>query len=361
MLPLNSSRLRRRAAAAALLPAWFGCSAGPHEGSTANRDDERVQAKVSACLGLDIGASIAFFLPSRLGGVADGSEAQDCVNAADTCPAVKACGGYAADPCVSGTQRCEAGAAYNCWPAGGGLESRQRCGNNNNRCSIAETEKDGLVALCHGDSCARDYCDGSNLVRCVGGWEVREDCSRDGRTCFESPGGPLCSHADQCTRDTCRGDELRLCALGRVLLTAECGSVLPGSHCIETSGSAECRATTPDPECSGHPELETWCEGDLGIACMGGVRSEVDCAELSGGRCVVAQFGDEGDTTRARCRASATDDSRAPLLGDPLQEGPGPSTSRTGQASVSTGSRPTASFGSPSPRREERGAKPFQR
>ncbi|HEY8947048.1 MAG TPA: hypothetical protein VIM73_22545 [Polyangiaceae bacterium] len=301
-------------------PAWaaVGCAAEPEGEAPVNRDEERIQAKVSACLGLDVGESISFFLPSRLGGVGEGTEARDCVRTADTCAAVKACGGYSVEPCVPGTYRCEEDTALNCRLEGGGLEARSACaGEGNHRCSVVSTERDETLAICHGAPCTSPRCDGAVLVHCVGGWEVRENCARDGRTCFDTEAGPLCSHADACTRDTCRGDELRLCAFGRVLLAATCGEAVPGSRCVETHGSADCVAITARSECSESAPLESWCEGDIGVTCTAGVRSELDCAVLDGGRCLEWQVGDELDASRAGCRATASEDIHATLLALP--------------------------------------------
>jgi len=315
MFTVSANGVLRWVMATALTPAWFGCTTDLDAAAAPNRDEEGLWAKVSACLGLDVGESIAFFLPSRLGGIGEGSEARDCVRAADTCVAVKACAGYSAEPCVPDTYRCEAGVALNCRPDGGALETRQVCGGaGNERCSVVMTEREETLAICHGGPCSSARCDDAVLVHCVGGWELREDCARDGRTCSETVLGPVCSHADSCTRDTCDGDELRLCAFGRVLLTAECGKALPGSRCVEVGGSADCLAILPRPECSEHAPQESWCEGDLGVTCTASVRSEIDCAALDGGRCLAWRVGDALDASRAGCRAPAAEDPRAPLL-----------------------------------------------
>jgi hypothetical protein len=295
-------------AAAAALIAFVGLSAcdapvpAPAP-APALEDVGALRAKVSACTGIDAPAAFTFFWPARLGGV---TGARDCVTAAQDCAAVLACAGYANAGCSAANDRCDDGAAFACVTLASGLtvEQTTACAGDpvgNGVCSIEDDAKNGRGAFCHGAACAAEHCDESVIVRCRGGFEVRSDCAVDGMTCAVAGEQAFCAYDDACAADRCAGDVLELCNGGRVTLREPCAALVPGSTCVDRGGVVECLANTPSPGCADETEFASWCEGDLAVTCLAGVRAEADCGALPGGRC---QSRTDGGWRAASCVAA---------------------------------------------------------
>ena len=303
---LTNSRtlaLRARAASASrtcasllALAVMAGCESSAPDAAAPLVDVGALRAKVSACLGLDAAAAFTVFWPAPLGGV---TGARDCAD-------VLACAGYADPGCSAANDRCEGGTAFACVTLASGLTVGQAsvCAGDplgNDVCSIADDTKYGLGAFCHGASCAAEHCEGSVVVRCRGGFDVREDCAEEGgKTCAELDGQPFCAYPESCDADRCTGGVIELCNGGHITLRERCDDLVPGTTCTDRMGRVECLANAPSPDCSSETGFQSWCESGLAVTCLAGVRAEVDCAALPSGACQ-AHVDDNGSS--ATCLA----------------------------------------------------------
>ena len=286
-------------AALAALPACGARAAG----APALEDEGALRAKVSACTGIDAPSAFTFFWPERLGGV---TGARTCVAAAHDCPDVLACAGYSNAGCSATDDRCSGGSAFACVTLTSGLtvEQATACTGDalgNLVCSIEDDAKYGRGAFCHGASCTAEHCDGSVIIRCRGGFEVRSDCADDGMTCTTAGGQAFCEFEGACVADSCTGDIIELCNGDHFTLRERCDDLVPGTTCVDRDGLVECLAAVPSPGCADEKDFASWCEGDLAVTCLAGVRAEADCGALAGGRC---QSRAEADERRAICVAS---------------------------------------------------------
>jgi len=302
-MPAASSVLRAWASLLALAVTATGCGAPEPVAAAPLVDVGALRAKVSACLGLDAAAAFTVFWPAPLGGVAG---ARDCVAAAHDCTKVLACAGYADPGCSAADDRCDGGTAFACVPLASGLMVARAsvCAGDplgNDTCSIADDAKYGLGAFCHGASCAAERCDGSVVVRCRGGFDVREDCAAEGKTCAELDGQPFCAYPESCDRDRCAGGVIELCNGGRITLRERCDDLVPGTTCTDRMGLVECLAAVPSADCSTETDFQSWCESGVAVTCLAGVRAEVDCAALPSGACQ-AHVDDSGSS--ATCLAA---------------------------------------------------------
>jgi len=250
-------------------------------------DDGALRAKVSVCLDVDPVAAFTFFWPASMGGAPD---ARGCVAAATGCADVLACAGYARSGCTAADDRCDGGKAIACLGLASGLTvvAESACEGDpdgNATCSIEDDLKHGRGAFCHGGACAGERCEGSVMVRCRGGLEVRSDCAREGKGCAVPNGEAFCAYPETCAVDRCAGDVIELCDSGRVVVRERCGDLVPGSACTDRMGRVECIADVPSGSCVDKTEFESWCEGTTAVTCFGGVRAEMDCGALADGRC----------------------------------------------------------------------------
>jgi hypothetical protein len=288
----------RRCAALLALAVMAGCDSSEPDAAAPLVDVGALRAKVSACLGVDAAAAFTVFWPEPLGGVAG---ARDCVAAARDCVDVLACAGYADPGCSAANDRCDGGTAFACVTLASGLAVAQatacaadRLGND--VCSIADDVKYGVGAFCHGASCTAEHCEGSVIVRCRGGFDVRADCAaEDGKTCAELDGQAFCAYAESCDADRCTGGVIELCNGGRITLRERCDDLIPGTTCTDRMGRVECLATTPSADCASGTDFQSWCESGVAVTCLGGVRAEADCAALPAGACQ-AHLDDSGSS-----------------------------------------------------------------
>ena len=98
-------------------------------------------------------------------------------------------------------------------------------------------------------------CDGSVVVRCRGGFEVRSDCRAEGKTCIEADGQAFCALDASCEADCCVGDTIEICGSGRITLRERCDEVIPGTTCTDQMGRVECSAPVPSPGCLGESDF----------------------------------------------------------------------------------------------------------
>ena len=110
------------------------------------------------------------------------------------------------------------------------------------------------------------------MVRCRGGFDVQTDRRAQGQRCVEYQGQAYCAYDDACAKDRCAGDRIEIC-----------------------NGKVECMAPTPSGRRPADASFAGWCESDLAVTCLGGVRVEVDCGALAGGACQT------GEDATARC------------------------------------------------------------
>ena len=250
-------------------------------------DDGALRAKVSVCLGIDAAAAFTFFWPEYMGGAPD---ARNCVAAAGGCADVLACAGYTRAGCAAADDRCDGGKAIACVALTRDLSvvAERSCEGDpdgNATCSIEDDLKHGRGAFCHGGACAGERCEGSTIVSCRGGLEVRYDCAREGKGCAVAYDEAFCAYEQACTVDRCAGDVIELCTSGRVVVRERCGDLVPGSACADRMGRVECFADAPTEGCADKTEFQSWCEGTTAVTCFAGVRAEMDCGALSDGRC----------------------------------------------------------------------------
>lgn len=277
---------RARVAALAASLALCACQTGGAPAPVL-ADDGALRAKVSVCLNLDPVAAFTFFWPASMGGAAD---ARDCVAAATGCADVLACAGYARSGCTAADDRCDGGKATACLGLASGLTvvAESACEGDpdgNPTCSIEDDPKHGRGAFCHGGACAGERCEGSTIVRCRGGLEVRSDCAPEGKGCAIPNGEAFCAYPETCAVDRCAGDVMQLCDSGRVIVRERCADLVPGSACTDRMGRVECLADVPSGGCADKTEFESWCEGTTAVTCFAGVRTEMDCGALAGGGC----------------------------------------------------------------------------
>lgn len=284
-----------------------------------NRDDAHTQAKLSACLGSDISSSIAFFQPPLLGGYAGEDDVRLCLKAATTCAAVRECTGYSLTECEQGSFRCEGSVALTCSSTKQpmALESRRDCAVDpagNHQCAVGKDSKGETLAFCHAAApCNESRCDQDVAAYCVGGWEQRLDCRASGRVCVQNDNVVRCVFPAECVRDECSGDILRVCSDGRVLLEGACSVVIPGTTCVQNDSTASCEPVVTAPDCLAHPTNDQWCEGNVSVTCMYGVRFEIDCSVLQGGHCKYRPWGGLADGNRSGCTAAGSVDINALL------------------------------------------------
>jgi hypothetical protein len=299
-----ASNVSRTCASLLALAVMAGCDSSQPGPAAPLVDVGALRAKVSACLGVDAAAAFTVFWPEPLGGVAG---ARDCVAAARDCADVLACAGYADPGCSAADDRCDGGTAFACVTLASGLAVKQAtvCAGDplgNDVCSIADDAKYGVGAFCHGASCNAEHCDGSVIVRCRGGFDVRADCAAEGgKTCAELDGQAFCAYAESCVADRCTGGVIELCNGGRITLRERCDDLVPGTTCTDRMGRIECLANTPSADCSNGTDFQSWCESGLAVTCLAGVRAELDCAALPSGACQ-AHLDDNGSS--ASCVAT---------------------------------------------------------
>jgi hypothetical protein len=250
-------------------------------------DDGALRAKVSVCLGIDAAAAFTFFWPEHMGGAPD---ARNCVAAAAGCADVLACAGYTRAGCTAADDRCDGGKAIACLALTKDLtvvaeSSCEADPAGDTVCSIEDDLKHGRGAFCHGGACAGERCDGSTIVRCRGGLEVRSDCAREGKGCAVAYGEAFCAYEQTCAVDRCAGDVIELCESGRVVVRERCGDLVTGSACTDGMGRVECLADVASDGCADKIEFQSWCEGATAVTCFAGVRAEMDCGALADGRC----------------------------------------------------------------------------
>ena len=222
-----------------------------------------------------------------MGGAPD---ARNCVAAAAGCADVLACAGYTRAGCTAADDRCDAGKAIACLALTKDLTvvAETSCEGDpagNTVCSIEDDLKHGRGAFCHDGACAGERCEGSTIVRCRGGLEVRSDCAREGKGCAVAYGEAFCAYEQTCAADRCAGDIIELCTSGRVVVRERCGDLVPGSDCTDRMGRVECLADVASDGCADKTEFQSWCEGTTAVTCFAGVRAEMDCGALADGRC----------------------------------------------------------------------------
>jgi hypothetical protein len=276
----------------------LGCGADGSDASSPAaalplRDPAAIRAKVSACTGQPVDAAFTFFWPRHLGGVSEDDSVQACVAAAGDCSEVLACAGYAGAGCTS-TQRCDGNVMKSCRRFGKyGITAERHldCADDrsgNSICSVDVDPKnslDGSVASCHGPNCTETRCDADVWVTCVAGHERRYDCGIEGKRCIETNGQTACGFPEACAEDHCSNDLLVRCSDGHVALRESCSRLIPGSTCTGEGPSAWCHAPVAGAGCAGVTDDSSWCEGELGVFCMAGVRVEADCGALPNGTC----------------------------------------------------------------------------
>ncbi|MBN2499076.1 MAG: hypothetical protein JXR96_31095 [Deltaproteobacteria bacterium] len=130
------------------------------------------------------------------------------------------------------------------------------------------------AALCEGHE-GSSICDGSWLIICWSEiWAV--DCALTGLQCFQGETGASCGleACDPSMEPYCDGDLLYECSSSGVLQAEDC---LPawGATCSEEGGEPVC--TGPGEAC----ELEdSHCEGSVWVACASGHLGPIDCSVL---------------------------------------------------------------------------------
>lgn len=255
-------------------------------------------ARVSACLGYSVGAAINFFGHPLLG--APDHEVGACVHSASDCDGVLACLGYSVGECEEG---CEASVARHCrtLPNGIRVSWREDCSRdpaNNHECKlIVDAGKGDFSGCFEGTTCEAHGCTEEASVYCEHGYSQRVACAAP-QTCTVLGEASLCADGGSCQGDRCEGEQtLVLCNGGAVAFRVQCEDVLPGTVCDTfAAGEATCVAKVPHPSCPIEQPFTNHCEGDLAIACMVGIRYEVDCG-LVGAHC------DPADSS-ARCVAA---------------------------------------------------------
>ena len=262
-------------------------------------DRDGLRARVSACLGSDFSAAVTFFGPEQLSQIS-ASEVR-CVEGSGDCATLVACLGLSGPACAA-EDRCEDGVAVRCFRLPNGITSevRQRCGEGespNSRCSVVDDQGKGIAALCNVGPCLQPRCQGDVAVACIGDVEIQIDCAAQGRRCAIDEGGPSCVLPATCQRDHCDGGAAVLCRAGAVRDRYDCAAIIPDGRCRDRNGLVECVAPVWDPACPTDEPYASWCEGDAGVTCNGGVRFEVDCPSFLGGTCV-----EDDNASRARCR-----------------------------------------------------------
>jgi hypothetical protein len=292
------------ARAGLLVMALFGGGCGKTDGPPPDIvDTDALRAMVSACLGLDAASSAWFFWDARFGGVGPADATRRCVEAAADCRAVLGCAGLSDEPC-DGEERCDGTVAVSCLDisASFGRKQYRDCAGDtsgNTTCSMLDDPKEGLWATCHAAACTASHCDGDVYVDCRDGVELRRDCRETAETCLTTGEYTFCGYRDACARNHCRGDEIELCFGGHVQFEANCNTLVAGSTCREAGSATECAAPHPHPDCKDSSDFGSWCEGGVAMTCLTGVRVQVACDALPGGRC--EPIGGTGAVAKAKC------------------------------------------------------------
>lgn len=241
-------------------------------------------ARVSACLGYSVGASVSFFGHPLLG--APAREVGDCVRQTSDCDGVLACLGYSAGPCAEG---CEGSTAKHCRTLPNGLlvgwdEDCSRDLAGNHECKLIVDAGKGDFAGCFaGTTCEANSCEEGAAIYCEHGNSQRFACASN-QTCSLLGEASDCMEEGDCDGDRCEGDQtLVKCNGGLVAFRVQCDDIVPGTVCQPFNASeAGCVAKTPHPTCPIEEAFANRCEGDVAIACMLGVRYELDCSLIDG-------------------------------------------------------------------------------
>lgn len=240
-------------------------------------------ARVSACLGYSVGSAVNFFGHPLLGGVAP--DVASCVRKAEDCDAVLGCLGYTIGECEEG---CEEAVARHCrtLPSGVVVSWREDCSVDpaqNHECKLIIDEGKGNYSSCFdGTTCEAEGCASDAALHCDHGFTQRWGCAPN-ETCTMLGDATTCMAGGSCESDYCEDEQTIVrCNGGTIELRARCADVMPGTVCkLSSSMEATCAAEVPDPSCPTDNPFNDHCEGDVGIACVNGVRYEVDCSSVA--------------------------------------------------------------------------------
>jgi hypothetical protein len=285
----------------AFLAARFasGCSAESTnptaEPSKVIADTRALRARVSICLGNDVGAAVATFGLEELGGASDATIA--CLAATSDCKGVLACFGWTRSSCTG--DACENSTALHC----GNLDNDVRVltsedcaqdGEGNHQCAVVDDGK-SLTARCNSGVCGGERCEGDVRIHCFGNVEVRENCALKGRICAPTGVGIFCVLPETCERDHCEGNTAVACLGDHVDLRLDCADVVASGRCRDDG----CLAETWHPECPAGEPYASFCDGNRALACNVGALYEARCGDFLQGYCEPRERG-----VGVRCRSS---------------------------------------------------------
>ncbi len=269
---------------------WGGCSSKSHSSRPqADADEGAVRAKLSACQGYGLDGTVSETLAapdSFLGMV------RSCVAATDDCNEVIRCTGVEPKACVppgtcegSAFRACDKfsnGVTYewvvDCTAMTGGLCSLD---SKSGRLTCSSTD-----VACNAGQGGR--CDGNTAVSCESGFELRQNCSSVGLTCLplQNTDQAICATEARCAASHCDGDFAVSCLGGAERERLDCGTRVPQGTCEVVDGAPTCVASEPSPDCPVGVRYISWCEGDVGVACVQGARVATDCTAFRNAHCV---------------------------------------------------------------------------
>jgi hypothetical protein len=142
-------------------------------------------------------------------------------------------------------------------------------------------------ALDDGSACASttpDTCSDNAVVTCRWGFRMTVDCGALGMVCSSGNENAGCGFGDcsaaQEGQTFCVGPSyLARCVSGRYAPELDCHTF--GGACVGPAGAAQCQGTSQGPAggpCTGGAT----CAGTSLMACLDGIRGEVDCAQAYG-------------------------------------------------------------------------------
>lgn len=279
-----------------------GCSHDSAGSAGVNADRGAVRAKASACFGYGLDGVVRYSLAEP------GSELAvtgDCIATKDDCNDIIRCSGVEPKACQA-PGSCVGTVVTRCsvLPTGTQIAWTEDCAadaSGNSQC--VSTAPNNQILGCNAGPCVPGTlprCDGSALVSCYEGGEVRLDCALTGYTCATDSLGqnPSCVLAQRkaCEASFCDGSTIVTCAGGLEGYRSDCRYGAPAGTCELRDGLPGCVAGERSPVCPLDTPYRSWCEGDLGIACVLGGRVVTNCSAYKGAHCAEDEL-----TGAARC------------------------------------------------------------
>jgi hypothetical protein len=202
------------------------------------------------------------------------------VAAGADCVAARACVGYTYGPCAPDGDHCEGDRLVQCSRGAGlSLDCRHGLWYTGDTTCVA-----GRLVECGISACAPDtpyHCEGSRVMHCIDGVLDVQDCAAVDANCVDEGGFATCvAKTTECTETAarCEGTNLIRCGGGRELRYA-CAEMFDGGMCLnEGRDGASCAF---GPSCGD----SATCAGNVTQLCVLGAQVSIDCIASGFGGC----------------------------------------------------------------------------